>query len=102
LVLAPLVLLLNPPWLLMPLSLPGWTALLGISLLSTAFAYVLYFRILATAGPTNLVLVTFLTPVTALLASYALLGEAVAPRAFLGMALIAMGLAAIDGRAFRR
>ena len=101
LILLPVALVFDPPWLLGSLSLSGWGAMLGISLLSTAFGYVLYFRILVTAGPTNLMLVTFLTPVTAILAGYVALGEAVTPMALVGMALIAAGLAAIDGRVFR-
>ena len=54
-----------------PFSLPMpsstvWLAILGLALISTALAYIVYFRILATAGPTNLSLVTFLVPVSAL------------------------------------
>ena len=67
-------------------------------LLSTALAYILYFRILAAAGATNLLLVTFLIPVTAILLGAAVLGERLEPRQIAGMALIGMGLAIIDGR----
>jgi drug/metabolite transporter (DMT)-like permease len=76
-------------------------ALLGVAALSTAVAYVLYFRILATAGATNLLLVTFLIPVTAILLGVLVLGETLAPRHLLGMAMIGVGLAAIDGRLTR-
>lgn len=58
----------------------------------------IYFRILAAAGATNLLLVTFLIPVTAILLGAAFLGERLEPRHFAGMALIGVGLAAIDGR----
>ncbi len=75
-----------------------WGAVLGIGLLSTALAYVLYFRILAAAGATNLLLVTFLIPVTAILLGALVLGELLLPRHFLGMALIGLGLMLIDGR----
>jgi len=57
-----------------------WAALGGLAMLSTALAYVLYFRILAAAGATNLLLVTFLIPVTAILLGAAVLGERLAPR----------------------
>jgi drug/metabolite transporter (DMT)-like permease len=67
-------------------------------LLSTALAYVIFFRILATAGATNLLLVTLLIPVSAILLGTAILGERLAAGHFAGMALIGLGLAAIDGR----
>nr|HMQ42651.1 DMT family transporter [Paracoccus sp. (in: a-proteobacteria)] len=67
----------------------------------TALAYLLYFRILATAGATNLLLVTFLIPVSAILLGTLVLNEVLLPRHIAGMALIGLGLAAIDGRAAR-
>ncbi len=70
--------------------------------MSTAIAYVLYFRILATAGATNLLLVTFLIPVSAILLGAAVLGETLEPGHFAGMAMIGAGLACIDGRPLRR
>jgi drug/metabolite transporter (DMT)-like permease len=79
-----------------------WAAILGIAALSTALGYVLYFRILATVGATNLLLVTFLIPVSAILLGALVLGERLVLRHFLGMALIGAGLAAIDGRLVRR
>jgi drug/metabolite transporter (DMT)-like permease len=66
--------------------------------MSTALAYMIYFRILAVSGATNLLLVTFLIPVSALFLGVMLLGEAVTPSAIGGMLLIGLGLAAIDGR----
>ena len=66
--------------------------------MSTAVAYLIYFRVLATAGATNLLLVTFLIPVSALLLGVAVLGERPGWTAFAGMALIFVGLAAVDGR----
>ena len=71
-------------------------------LLSTALAYVLYFRILATAGATNLLLVTFLIPAVAILLGVLLLGETLLQRHVVGLALIGLGLAFIDGRPTRR
>lgn len=76
--------------------------MLGIAALSTALAYLLYFRLLASAGATNLLLVTFLIPVSAILLGALLLGEHLDPRHYLGMVLIGCGLAAIDGRVFDR
>ena len=70
----------------------------GLGLVSTALAYVLYFRILAAAGATNLLLVTFLIPVSAILLGALVLSETLLPRHFLGMALIGVGLGFIDKR----
>jgi drug/metabolite transporter (DMT)-like permease len=96
--LLPLVLLVDAPWTLPAPSATTLAALLGLGSLSTALGYVLYFRILAGAGATNVMLVTVLAPVTAILLGAAALGERLAPRDFLGLALIALGLACIDGR----
>lgn len=79
-----------------------WGALLGLALLSTARGFVIYFRLLATAGATNVMLVTLLMPVIALLLGWLLLGERVTGSALAGMALIFCGLLAIDGRLRRR
>ncbi len=102
LILAPLVLLIDHPWALPSPSPTAWGALFGIALVSTAAAYVVFFRIVALAGAANVMLVTFLVPVSTLAMGAIFLGEPVLPRAVAGMALIAMGLAAIDGRIFGR
>lgn len=79
-----------------------WSLLILLSVLwGTALAYIVYFRLLAAAGATNLLLVTFLLPVSSLLLGWLVLGETVAPGAFGGMALIGFSLAAIDGRPAR-
>jgi drug/metabolite transporter (DMT)-like permease len=98
LVLLPVMLLLDRPWTLPMPHAATWGAVLGAGLLSTAAGYWLYFRILATAGATNLLLVTFLIPVGAILLGTLVLHEALLGRHFLGMALIGAGLALIDGR----
>ena len=95
----PIMLVVDRPWTLAaPPSFTVTLALLGLALLSTALAYVLYFRILAAAGATNLLLVTLLIPVPATLLGALVLGEPLEPRQFAGMALIGVGLALIDGR----
>ena len=96
----PVVLLVDRPWNLPAPSLTTWGVVVGLALLSTAVAYLIYFRILATAGATNLLLVTFLIPVSAILLGVTILGERLEPRQFAGMALISLGLGAIDGRPF--
>jgi drug/metabolite transporter (DMT)-like permease len=94
----PVVLSQGGAWRDLPLAPATWGAILGLALLSTALAYLIYFRILASAGATNLLLVTFLIPVSAIMLGAALLGERLASQDFGGMALIGLGLAAIDGR----
>jgi drug/metabolite transporter (DMT)-like permease len=100
LLMAPVALSIEHPWTLPGIGAGALAALLALALLSTALAYIVYFRILATAGATNLLLVTLLLPVGAILLGTLFLGETMAPRHFLGMGLIALGLAAIDGRPF--
>ena len=99
--LTPLMLIVDQPWTLAFPSMNTMAAMLGLALLSTAAAYVLYFRILASAGATNLLLVTFLIPITAIILGIFVLGEALQTKHVIGMALIATGLAAIDGRPWR-
>lgn len=94
----PLALFVDRPWTLPGIGPTTLTALLGLALLSTAVAYVIYFRILATAGAVNLLLVTFLVPVSAVLLGVSVLGEALEPKHIAGMTLIGLALAAIDGR----
>lgn len=96
--LLPLMLWLDRPWHLAMPAAPVLAALAGLTLLSTALAYLIYFRLLASAGAVNLLLVTFLIPVSALALGVAVLGEAPGLRALAGMGLIGAGLAAIDGR----
>ena len=73
-------------------------ALLALALFSTAAGYVVYFMILRTAGPTNLLLVTLLMPIGAIGLGAAVLGERLSLASLLGAALIFTGLAIIDGR----
>jgi len=101
-VMLPLVLIFEPPWLQPAPSPAAWAALIALALFCTSLAYILYFRLVASAGATNSLLVTFLIPVTAILLGALILGERLEPRHFAGMALIGAGLAAIDGRLFGR
>jgi drug/metabolite transporter (DMT)-like permease len=101
LILAPIALLVDRPWTLPAPSGQTLLATFALALFSTAVAYILYFRILATAGATNLMLVTFLIPVSALVLGTLLLDEPLYLRHLFGMLMIGLGLAAIDGRAIR-
>jgi drug/metabolite transporter (DMT)-like permease len=101
LMLAPVALFVDRPWTLPMPDLSTWAAVLGLATFSTALGYILYFRILAGAGATNILLVTFLIPVSAVLLGWLVLGERLEPRHLGGMALIGLGLVAIDGRLLR-
>ena len=101
LVLLPFVLVFDAPWGLAAPSVAGWVAIAGLGLLSTGLAYIIFFALMASAGPTNLSLVTLLIPPSALVLGWAVLGEAVAVSAVAGMGLIGVGLVVIDGRVFR-
>lgn len=102
-------LILAPIWLLIDqpshLPFPGTdviAAMIGIAVLSTALAYLIFFRLLASAGATRLSLVTFLIPASATALGIAFLGEELMARHVAGFVLIAGGLLAIDGRLSRR
>jgi drug/metabolite transporter (DMT)-like permease len=101
LIMLPLVLLFEPPWQTAAPTAGAWAAMVALALVCTSLAYILYFQLLASAGATNSLLVTFLIPISAILLGALFLGEVLEPRHFAGMALIGAGLAAIDGRLLR-
>ena len=94
----PLAMIVDQPWTRPLPTFGAWVAIATLALACTAFAYVLYFRLLETSGATNALLVTLLVPPVAILLGGTLLGETLAPQDFAGLALIALGLGAIDGR----
>ncbi|MCW8842817.1 MAG: DMT family transporter, partial [Rhodobacteraceae bacterium] len=75
-----------------------WAALGYYSVIATALAYLLYYRVLAMAGSGNLMLVTLLIPPFAIALGALVLDEALAPRAYGGFALLALGLLVLNGR----
>jgi drug/metabolite transporter (DMT)-like permease len=99
-VMLPIVALVDAPWHLPAPHLVTIGALLALALISTAFAYIIYFHLLSVGGATNSSLVTLLIPVSAILLGSVVLGERLSPSHFLGMALITLGLLSIDGRIF--
>lgn len=101
-ILLPVILLVDQPWVLAMPSAPTVWSLVGLVLLSTAFAYFLFFRILSTAGATNLSLVTLLIPVSAIFLGMLFLDEVLTSWHVAGLGLITAGLLAIDGRVLRR
>jgi drug/metabolite transporter (DMT)-like permease len=101
LLLAPVALFVDRPWTLPMPSSEVWFALASLGLLATAIAYRLYFAILALAGATNLLLVTLLIPPSTMALRAVFLGKPVGLPELAGFAVIALSLAAIDGRALR-
>lgn len=86
-----------------PLSLPMpsysvWLALGGLAVLSTVLAYYIYFKLLETSGALNLMLVTFLIPISAIILGVSFLSEVLQFNQIIGMLIIGMGLIFIDGR----
>ncbi|MEQ9348517.1 MAG: DMT family transporter [Thalassospira sp.] len=100
--LIPLAGFIDKPWELPTPSTDTIFAVFGIAALSTALAYILYFAILKRAGASNLLLVTFLIPVSAILLGVGFLGETLLPQHIAGMGVIGVGLAVIDGRLLAR
>src|SRR5215218_2199921 len=95
----PVAMLVDRPWTHAFPPLTAWGAIVALALLCTAFGYVLYFRLIETSGATNALLVTLLVPPVAIVLGALFLSETLAVQDFLGLGLIALGLAAIDGRA---
>ena len=102
LMMLPLALVVDQPWTQPPPPLSAWASIAALAVLCTALGYVLYFRLIDSAGATNALLVTLLVPPFAIFFGSLFLGEVLAPQDFIGLALIALGLAAIDGRLLRR
>lgn len=101
LILIPVVLAADTPWQYDP-SLGVWASLLALGVLSTAGAYLLYFKLLASAGATNTLLVTLLVPIGAVVWGFVFYREPVTLEMVAGTGLIFLGLLVIDGRLFAR
>ncbi|MCK1395891.1 DMT family transporter [Bradyrhizobium sp. 1] len=86
------------PWHLPMPGLTTWLAVLGLAALSTALAYIVFFQILRRSGATNVMLVTLLIPVTAILLGWLVLGEPISVREIAGAVVIGSALLVIDGR----
>lgn len=96
--LLPITLIVDQP---LSLGMPGaevWLSVLALAVFSTSLAYIIYFQILSSSGAVNLLLVTFLIPVSAIILGYFFLEERLMTQHFIGMALIGLGLSIIDGR----
>ena len=97
----PVILLTETPWTGPMPSTGTWAAMVTLSVVSTSLAYLLYFRLIASAGATNALLIPFLIPPVAILMAALFLNETMTIGQFGGIALIALGLAVLDGRLIR-
>ncbi|GLU79581.1 MULTISPECIES: DMT family transporter [Rhizobium] len=100
-VMIPIVLLLYDPGEIISTNISIWLAIGTLAIVTTAFAFILYFNLIASAGATNASLVTLLVPASAIILSAAFLGERLEPYEFLGLALIVSSLVVVDGRLLR-
>jgi drug/metabolite transporter (DMT)-like permease len=98
LVMLPVALVFDRPWEQVVPPLGALGAILVLAVICSAYAYILYFRLIDSAGATNALLVTLLVPPVAILMGALMLGEIIEARDVAGLGLIALGLAAIDGR----
>ena len=99
-IMLPLAIIIDAPWSVRP-SFEALCALLSMAVISTAAAYLLYFYLLAAVGATNVLLVTFLIPVSALVLGVGVLGEVIKRFEYAGMGCIFLGLIIIDGRVLK-
>lgn len=91
----------SQPSELLHASLASWLAILGLALLATSFAYIIFFRVVARSGPANVLLVTMMIPVSAIAMGVGVLGETIEPMEIVGALVIILALLIIDGRALR-
>lgn len=89
--------LLEQPWTL-SLSLLSVSAILGLSLLSTALAFIVWFQLIFSVGASNTSMVTFLIPITALVLGLFILDETMNLTSFIGLMIILAGLAIAQNR----
>ena len=83
-------------------TVPGDVSLLGLAIVSTSFAYLLYFRILQKHGPTETLTVTFLIPIFGVVWGHLLLGEPIGIGTVVGLAVVLVGIALVTGDRPRR
>lgn len=97
-VMLPLALIIDQPWQLPAPSASATAAVVALAVLSTAFAYIVYFRIMAVSGPINTTLVALLIPVSAIAFGTVFLNEVLLPRHIAGALVIGLALVILDGR----
>jgi drug/metabolite transporter (DMT)-like permease len=102
LLMIPLVAVIDQPWALSVPPIDIGLAVVGLAVISTAAAYLIFFHIITVSGTENVMLVTLLIPVSAITLGVVFLDEVLLSRHIIGALTIGAGLIAIDGRLFRR
>lgn len=96
-ILLPTAFIFETPFSLSP-ALPSFLAVCGLATLGTGIAYILSYRIIASAGASYLSLVTLLVPIHATIIGIAFLGETLTAPTIIGMGVILLGLIFVDGK----
>ncbi|MFZ4806195.1 MAG: DMT family transporter [Hyphomicrobiaceae bacterium] len=94
----PVAALIDHPWALAMPSQAAVLALIGLGVLATALAYVMFFHIMTVSGPSNAMLVTLLIPLSAAIFGHLVLDEEILARHIVGGIVIGAALITIDGR----
>ncbi|WP_282606405.1 DMT family transporter [Pelagibius sp. Alg239-R121] len=102
LIIGVVVCFIDKPWTLAAPSQSTISSLVALAVFGTAVAYIVFFKILVRAGASNVMLVTLLIPVTALVLGNVFLGEPVQSKEIIGAVIIGAGLLFIDGRVINR
>jgi drug/metabolite transporter (DMT)-like permease len=92
------MLAIDRPWTFAMPSVTTWLSLVGLGIFATSIAYLVFYRILARSGATNVMLVTLLMPVSTIVLAHFVLGEALGLREAIGALVIGAALVVIDGR----
>jgi drug/metabolite transporter (DMT)-like permease len=93
-ILAPVSLVIDRPWTLTP-SLASSLALLGLSIFSTALAFVIYFRLVTTLGSVGTTAQAYLRAPIGVAIGALCLGESLSPTALAGLGCVLAGVAAM-------
>ena len=93
-ILTPISLVVDRPWALSP-SMSSILALLGLAIFSTAFAFVLYFRLIQTLGSVGTTAQAYLRFPIGVAVSVVFLGESLSPSGWVGLCCVVAGVAAM-------
>ncbi|HMK08261.1 MAG TPA: DMT family transporter [Anaerolineales bacterium] len=84
-------------------SIPlAWFALLWLGLLGSCVAYLLYFSLLHSVGPTRATMVTYVFPVVGLVLGIIFLHEPLTLNLLIGAAMVVAGILVVNGAALLR
>ena len=79
-------------------SISSWLAVFGIGFLSTTLGFVFFYNILKAGGASNVILVSFLVPISASLLGVFILNESFESEMWVAYVVVIFALLAIDGR----